>query len=199
MPFNPPYDERELLLRLSNSDPGAYRILFEQYWHQVYAIGLKLCKSPELAKDLAQETFIKVWNQRHLLTGVVHFRSFLFTISRNLTIDHLRKKVFTAGNEEYLMAYFSDDASTPQEKTEYRELEHLLNRAVNNLPPQMQQVFRLSRFEGLSHAEIAVRMNITRITSKSYMVRALYAIRQYLSQHGVKQYLIPMLLFVLFR
>lgn len=197
MPFVQPYNEQELLLRLSEGDSDAYRILFQQYWNQVYAIGLKLSKSPELAKDLAQESFIKVWNHREKLAGVIHFRPFLFTLTRNLAIDHLRKKVFSAGNEEYLLAYFSDDAGTPQEKAEYKELENLLQRAVNNLPPQMQQVFRLSRYEGLSHAEIALRMNITRVTSKSYMVRALYSIKQYLSRHGEEQFLLPLLLCLL--
>lgn len=197
MPIVPPYDEQELLMRLSQGDSEAYRAFFEQYWNQVYAIGLKLSKSPELAKDLAQESFIKVWNHREKLTEVTHFPSFLFTLTRHLVIDHLRKKVFTAGNEEYLTAYFSDDASSPQEKAEYKELEHLLHRAVNNLPPQMQQVFRLSRFEGLSHSEIALRMNITRVTSKSYMVRALYAIRKYLSQYGDEPLLLPLLLCLL--
>lgn len=197
MPFVQPYNEQELLLRLSEGDSDAYRILFERYWHQVYAIGLKLCKQPELAKDLAQESFIKIWNHRQQLAGVTHFRPFLFTITRHVVIDHLRKKVFSAGNEEYLLAYFSDDAATPQEKAEYRELENLLQRAVNSLPPQMQQVFRLSRYEGLSHAEIALRMNITRVTSKSYMVRALYAIKQYLTHNGGEQFLIPLLLTLL--
>ncbi|BAV06898.1 RNA polymerase sigma-70 factor, ECF subfamily [Filimonas lacunae] len=197
MPFVPPYNEPELLLCLSKGDPDAYRALFEQYWDAVYAIALKLCKQPELAKDLAQESFIKIWNHRDKLTGVTHFTPFLFTLTRHLVIDHLRRKVFTVGNEAYLTAYFSDDAGTPQEKAEYKELEHLLNRAVNSLPPQMQQVFRLSRFEGLSHAEIALRMNITRVTSKSYMVRALNGIRQYLSQYSDEQYLLPLLLCLL--
>lgn len=184
-------------MRLSEGDADAYRILFERYWGQVYAIGLKLCKQPELAKDLAQESFIKVWNHREQLAGVTHFPAFLFTLTRRLVIDHLRKKVFSGSNEEYLLAYFNDDAGTPQEKAEYRELENLLQRAVNNLPPQMQQVFRLSRYEGLSHAEIALRMNITRVTSKSYMVRALHAIKQYLSRYGGEQFLLPLLLTLL--
>lgn len=184
MPFVQPYNEQELLLRIAAGDQQAYREIFEGYWDKVYAIGLRLTKSPELAKDLAQETFIKIWNNRDKLPAVTNFSAFIFTISRHQVIDHLRKKVFTTGNEEYLVAYFSDDAITPHEKAEYKELEQLLNGAIDNLPPQLQQVFRLSRFEGLSHAEIALRMNITRITSKSYMVRALYAIRKYLSQYN---------------
>lgn len=189
MPFVQPYNEQELLLRIASGDQDAYRQIFECYWDKVYGIGLRLTKSPELAKDLAQETFIKIWNNRDKLPAVTNFSAFIFTVSRHLVIDHLRKKVFTTSNEEYLTAYFSDDAISPQEKTEYKELENLMNRAIDNLPPQLQQVFRLSRFEGLTHAEIALRMNITRITSKSYMVRALYAIRKYLSQHNDEQFI----------
>ena len=190
MPFAQPYNERELLLRIATGDQEAYQEIFERYWNKVYAIGLRLSKSPELAKDLAQETFIKIWNNREKLPEVANFSAFLSTVSRHLAIDHLRKKVFTTNNEDYLVAYFSDDAISPHEKAEYKELEKILNDAVNNLPAQLQQVFRLSRFEGLSHAEIALRMNITRITSKSYMVRALYAIRKYLSQYNGEQLLV---------
>ena len=190
MPFAQPYNERELLLRIATGEQEAYQEIFERYWNKVYAIGLRLSKSPELAKDLAQETFIKIWNNREKLPEVDNFSAFLSTVSRHLAIDHLRKKVFTTNNEDYLVAYFSDDAISPHEKAEYKELEKILNDAINNLPTQLQQVFRLSRFEGLSHAEIALRMNITRITSKSYMVRALYSIRKYLSQYNGEQLLV---------
>lgn len=196
LPFVQPYNEHELLLRIASGDQEAYRQLFECYWDKVYGKGLRLTKSPELAKDLAQETFIKIWNNRDKLPAITNFSAFIFTVSRHLVIDHLRKKVFTTSNEDYLVAYFSDDAMLPHEKAEYKELEKLLDRAIDNLPPQLQQVFRLSRFEGLSHAEIALRMNITRITSKSYMVRALYAIRKYLSQHNDEQYIIMLVVFL---
>lgn len=199
LPSVQPYQEHDLLLRLAAGEEEAFREMFERYWGKVYAIGLRLSKSPELAKDLAQETFIKIWNNREQLTEVTNFSAFLSTVSRHLVIDHLRKKVFTTSNEDYLVAYFSDDDITPHEKAEYRELEQILNNAINNLPAQLQQVFRLSRYEGLTHAEIALRMNITSITSKSYMVRALHAIRKYLSQYGDQQvlliFLVPGLIF----
>lgn len=193
MSFAPLYNETELLQCLSAGDEKAFREIFERYWDQVHAVGLKILKSPELAKDLAQDTFMKVWHNREQLRDVKNFRSYLNTVSRNLAIDHLRKKVFTVENEDYLLAYFSDDAGSPNEDAECKELEQLLHRAVDHLPAQMQQVFRLSRFEGLSHAEIASRMNITRVTSKSYMVRALGAVRKYLSRYRYEQFLLCLL------
>lgn len=187
------YNEAQLLQLLSAGDPIAFRQVFELHWDQVHAVGLKILKSPELAKDLAQDIFMKVWHNREQLKDVSNFRAYLNVLSRNMAIDHLRKKVFTADNEDYLLAYFSEDAPAPAKDAEYKELEQILHEAVDHLPPQMQQVFRLSRFEGLSHAEIAARMNITRVTSKSYMVRALAAIRKHLSHYQYE----PLLLWVI--
>ncbi|HEX2845772.1 MAG TPA: RNA polymerase sigma-70 factor [Chitinophagaceae bacterium] len=195
MPFIPTYNEAHLLQRLAAGEQDAFRQVFEQYWDQVYAIGLKISKSPELAKDLAQETFMKLWHQRAHLKEVTNFRAYLNALSRNLAIDHLRKKVFTADNEDYLLNYFREDTAMLAGDAEYKELEQILSEAVNQLPPQMQQVFRLSRFEGLSHAEIAARMNITLVTSKSYMVRALAAIRKHLSRYQYEPLLLWLFVF----
>ncbi|OJW03193.1 MAG: hypothetical protein BGO52_02170 [Sphingobacteriales bacterium 44-61] len=191
----PTYNEAHLLQRLAAGEQDAFRQVFEQYWDQVYAVGLKISKSPELAKDLAQETFMKLWHQRAQLNAVTNFRAYLNVLSRNLAIDHLRKKVFTADNEDYLLNYFHEGAAMLTGDAEYKELEQILSEAVNQLPPQMQQVFRLSRFEGLSHAEIAARMNITLVTSKSYMVRALAAIRKHLSRYQYEPLLFWLFIF----
>jgi len=193
LPYIPTYNEAHLLLRLASGEQDAFRQIFERYWDQAYAVGLKISKSPELAKDLAQETFMKVWHQRAQLKDVTNFRAYLNVLSRNLAIDHLRRKVFTAENEDYLLNYFQEETTASTGDAEYKELEQILHEAVNELPPQMQQVFRLSRYEGLSHAEIAARMNITLVTSKSYMVRALAAIRKHLSRYKYE----PLLLWII--
>lgn len=197
LPYIPTYNEAHLLLRLASGEQDAFRQIFERYWDQVYAVGLKISKSPELAKDLAQETFMKVWHQRAQLKDVTNFRAYLNVLSRNLAIDHLRKKVFTVENEDYLLHYFQEETMASTGDAEYKELEQILHEAVNELPPQMQQVFRLSRYEGLSHAEIAARMNITPVTSKSYMVRALAAIRKHLSRYQYEPFLLWLIALVM--
>ena len=138
---------------------------------------------------------MKLWHNREQLHEVKNFRAYINVLSRNLAIDQLRKKVFTVENEEYLLSYFSVETAAPVEDAECKELEQLLHKAVDQLPPQMQQVFKLSRFEGLSHAEIAARMNITRVTSKSYMVRALAAIRTHLAHYQYEPLLVWLMIF----
>jgi RNA polymerase sigma-19 factor, ECF subfamily len=172
------HNEKELLLLTASGDKQAYQQLFEHYWGQVYGVAQRLTKSPEHSKDLAQDIFLKLWEQREKLTTVKNLPSFLYTITRNLVHDHLRTKVFRESNREFLMNYFSYHDESARELLEQKEQENILNDAIQSLPPQLQQVVRLSKIEGLSHDEIASRMGITALSSKTYMVRALAMLRK---------------------
>ncbi|HVI45126.1 MAG TPA: RNA polymerase sigma-70 factor [Chitinophaga sp.] len=172
------HTERELLLLIAEGDQHAFRQLFEIYWKQVFGACLQLTKSPELAKDLSQDIFLKIWNTRNRLTDVRSFKSYLFTIARNTVRDQLRTTVFRESNREFLEHYFSGKAISPQQVLEQKQLSDRLMRAINSLPPKLHQVFMLSHLEGLSHKEIAERLEISPLSSKTYMVRALLILRR---------------------
>ena len=72
---------------------------------------------------------------------------------------------------------------SPQDIVEQKELDGVALAAVDKLPPKLKEVFRLSRVEGLSHEEIGRRMNITPLSSKTYIVRALAILREILGTH----------------
>jgi len=180
------YDERALLLLIAGGDKQAFNQLFDAYWDQVYGTSLHLTKSPEQSKDLAQDIFLKLWERRAALPSVQNFSGFLYTITRNLVHDHLRTKVFRDSNLAFLIHYFSSDGISPQRQLEQKELTGALEQAVMRLPAQLQRVFILHRMEGLSHGEIAQRLNITPLSSKTYMVRALMALRVQLAENADK-------------
>ena len=172
------HNEQELLRLVAQGDMQAYQQLFDCYWDQVYGAGLRLTKTPEQAKDLAQDIFLKLWDNRTKLTEVKDFRSYLFVITRNLVHDQIRTRIFHESNKEFLTNYFAYNESSPEEILEQKELGEALNAAIRKLPSRLRQVFNLRRSEGLSHVEIAKRLNITTISSKTYMVRALMALRK---------------------
>lgn len=180
------HTDQTLLLLVAGGDKNAYQEIFLRYWGQVYGTCLRLTKAPELAKDLAQEIFLKLWDQRARLTEVKKLDAYLYVIARNLVTDYLRKNVFVSSQAARLEEYFAYDGPGPQQRLEYRELEKLLKEAVDQLSPQLRQVFILSREEGLSHEQIAGRMGISRVSSKAYIVRALAEIRKYLGRHTDK-------------
>ncbi len=175
--------ESELLLRVSQGDPHAFRELFAVYSRQVYSLCIKLTKDSEQAKDLTQEIFARLWVKRERLNSVHYFKGFLTTMALNLVRNHLQKKVLDITNADYLEAWFAESTPAPDRNMEVKELECILREAVEHLPPQLNRSFVLSRIAGMSHAEIASQMKLSPLTVKSHIARALTLIRGYLEQH----------------
>jgi RNA polymerase sigma-70 factor (family 1) len=180
------YTEPELLQRIAQGDPFAFRQIFTTYSRQVYTLCLKLTKDGEQAKDLTQEIFARLWMRRERLRSVHHFSAFLSTVALNLIRNHLQKKVLDPANEAYLITWFRESAPTPDKIIEIKELQLALQEAVDHLPPQLNRSFVLSRIAGMSHAEIARQMKLSPLTVKSHIARALTFIRAYLEQHHAK-------------
>lgn len=169
---------------IAQDNKKAFNELFARYWSQVYGVCLHLTKSPEQSRDLAQDIFLKVWENRTKLPAVRNFKSWLYTISRNLVHDYLRNKIFRDSNFPFLNLYFSDETTvySPESQLEQKELAGRLHTAIESLPTQLQSVFTLHRFQGLSHEQIAKQLDITPLSSKTYMTRALIALRRLLSE-----------------
>jgi RNA polymerase sigma-70 factor (ECF subfamily) len=175
--------ERELLQRVAEGDSASFRTLFNQYARHIYGLALRFTKSPQQAEDLTQEIFARIWLNRSSLKEVLHFRPFLNTVARNLIRDFLRKKTIATDNEPALLNTISDQSPGPQEKMDAKELQGVLDEAIGQLSPQLRTAFTLSRVEGLTHQQIAARMNISVLTSKNHLVRALASIRNYLREN----------------
>lgn len=174
--------EKEFIIKIAEGDVSAYTQFFNAYWKRIFANAQQFTKDPELAQDLAQEVFLKIWLKREQLYKVDNLEGYLYAIARNIFLDHLKKKVLDTSNSQYLETWFAETSQTIQQKLEFEELEALVQKAIAQLPPQMQTAFKLSRFEGLTHEEIASQMNISKVTSQSYIVRALTNIRKILSE-----------------
>jgi RNA polymerase sigma-70 factor (ECF subfamily) len=107
----------------------------------------------------------------------------------------MRTRIFHESNREFLTNYFAYSESSPEEILEQKELGEALNAAIRKLPFRLRQVFNLRRSEGLSHIEIAKRLNITTISSKTYMVRALMALRKEIIRNHGKLFFVAGFLF----
>lgn len=176
--------EVELVNRVARGDEQAFRIVFQQYWPRVYSVALIFAKSPEVAEDAAQEVFAHLWMKKELLKEVREFKAYLLTAARNHILNKLRREVFTGTFDEYLKEYFADSLSDPAASLELKEASHIIEAGISQLTPQQQKVFRLSRFQGLTHAEIAVATGLSQRTVKNYMVSAILSLRNYLDKYS---------------
>jgi RNA polymerase sigma-70 factor (ECF subfamily) len=188
-------NEKELVQQVADGSEAAYRKLFAHYWDPIYSVAFVFTKSREMAQDLAQDVFARIWIKKERLKEVNRFDAYLFITARNVIIDRLRKKVFTAGNEACLIEYFADSSLTPYDRTELKEMEEIIYKGVSVLPERQRTAFRLSRFQGLGHEEIALKMGVSKESVKSYIVRAISQLRKYLAQHSE---VIPLICFIVF-
>lgn len=165
------------------------------YWDKMYGNILYHCKQSELAVELTQDLFISVWQNRIRLDEIGRFDSYLYAIARNLVLGAMRKKVLPLIDSEIFDQYFVDDGLTGINILELKELQSVLNNAIEQLPSQMKNAFTLHRIHGLNHEQVAKQMNISKFSSQTYVARAMVQLRAALARHKGEAGLILGLLF----
>ncbi|MBE0673098.1 MAG: RNA polymerase sigma-70 factor [Bacteroidales bacterium] len=181
-----PADEKALLWRISEGDESAFRKIYDTYYDHIYNAAYAFMKSPYLAEDATQEVFCKVWHKRAMLPEVEKFDAWLFIMARNHILTEIKNNLRQANFVEQLRLYVNELADSPLQDLLTRESESLIRDAVEQLPPQQKSVFRLSREEGLSQDEIALKLSISKNTVRNHMNAALKYLRHcLLTQRGM--------------
>jgi len=168
---------------VSEGDEYAFRQLFDQYRNKIFSIAWKITGVKSAAEDVVQEVFIKLWMNKEKLAEVENFNAYLNTITRNHIFNNLRKVAYEQTFLEDLIRQQSVNTIDVSDPVLYNELQNLVHRAIQQLTPQQKKVFQLSRTDGLKHAEIAARLNLSRSTVKDHIVEALRSIRTFLNAH----------------
>ena len=176
-------NEKELLRRVSRGDAQAFSTFFHTYNARLFPFIIKIVKSTAIAEEIVQETFLRAWVHRHKLAQLNEPGAWLFRIASNLALTHLRN----AANDAIKHAGFSSSSSTINELTnelDKKEMAHLLEQAINQLPAKRQTVFRLSKQEGLTYQQIADQLNISPNTVKEHLVQAIKFIRDHIRKQS---------------
>jgi RNA polymerase sigma-70 factor (family 1) len=181
------HNERELLLLLTGGDENAFEEIYHMYSHRIYGNLIKLVKSEALAQELLQDTFIKVWEHKHSIDPEQSFRAYLFSIAQNLVYDFYRK----AARDKQLRQELLTTAAIFYEHIEETLLgdtnEALLQKAIENLPPQRRQVFILCKLEGKSYNEVSSLLGISTSTISDHIVKATRHIKEIIAKENRKK------------
>ena len=169
--------EKDLLNKVAEGNEDSFRQLFSKYHQQLGTHIFRITNSVDLAEEIVQDVFLKIWMSREALSGVHNFKAYLFVISKNHTLNCLRK----LSKERMYMKKCEDDFARENVYDEEPiDLYHsLLDEAINQLPAQQQKVYLLSRHERLRYAEVASELNISRETVKKYLQIATASITAY--------------------
>lgn len=175
--------DQELLEKVAGGSEAAFNLLYKKYAGKVYTMGLRYLKSPFLAQDAVQEVFVKVWKNRIQLPTLTSFPAWLTTISRNQLINELQKEIPMESLESFAPEDIRTNTSSNHNDVDFRELEQLIRNGINSFSPRQQQIYKLSREEGLSHKQIAEQLDISYDMVREHMSKALKNLRVFLENH----------------
>lgn len=185
--------EIELLRLLKAGDTNAYIQLYNKYHPAIYAYVIRFIKVPELAEDVLQEVFLKVWEIRERIDPTLSFKAYIYRISRN-SVFKMLKKISAEDDLRIQVAYhISETIEDVDLKLQWQQYEQILQAAIDLLPPQRQKIFKLCRQEGKKYEEVAAELNISRNTVKEHMVLAAKSIKEYVFRHADIQLVIALL------
>jgi RNA polymerase sigma-70 factor (ECF subfamily) len=176
--------EHEELLRWDKfNEEEFFESLFKKWYAVLCPFVFRVVKDKEIAQDLVQDVFVKLWEKREQIEINTSVKSYLFRACMNAALNHeSARKRYNVTNDEAISLSISDDAAT-DDSIQLSELEKRINKAIDTLPPACKNVFILSRFEELSYKEISETLQISIKTVENQMGKALKILRVQLNDY----------------
>lgn len=183
-------EEQELINRIKHNDKKAFEIVFREYFHVLHEYVIFYIGNSQLAEDIVQDIFLKIWESRDRLAIHSTLKGYLFRSVHNNCIQCLRHKVVEQNHhtihkaklEEALLMnrLFFESGLT---KLFQNDIESLVEKGINDLPGKTREIYMLSRHKHLKNSEIARKFNVTEKSVEYHITRALESLRKYLKDY----------------
>ncbi|MGV8093679.1 MAG: RNA polymerase sigma-70 factor [Mangrovibacterium sp.] len=183
MAYNHLTDSELVWLLIHEDDSNCFGELYVRYRKKLLLYCLTFVKLPDIAEDIVQDVFTAVWKGRHGLNPEMSFSSYLYTITRNRTLNFLRQVNTDRKLKEKLLKAGKPEPGTIEMPILDKEYKILLDNAVAQLSPLRQNIFKLSREQHKSHNEIARLLRISPYTVQENISASLKQIKTYLNRH----------------
>lgn len=164
--------DREVRTQFRDGDPDAVRAVYRDYGRLVYAVAYRVLADRGLAEEATQQAFLKAWKAAASLDEARDMGPWLVSIARRVAIDVYRREALRSAVPLDAVAPSNPALMSEPESAETVYDIWEVRRAVAELPAQEQEIVRLQHFEGLTHAEIAQRLQVAVGTVKSRSFRA---------------------------
>lgn len=170
-------DDLKVVEALRAGNENMFELLFRQYYNSLCNYANSIVKDVDEAEDMVQQVMITIWEKRNTLQITTSLKSYLFRAVHNASLNSIRKqKTITSYTESNMQSQeMSEMATSGNVMT--KELNSQIGIAIEKLPQQCRMVFKLSRFENMKYAEIAVHLEISVKTVENHMGKALKLLR----------------------
>lgn len=152
-------DEKELLQKLRDGDENAFNQLYQIYARRLASKLIYLLKSEELAQDVLQDVFLKIWSSREMIDPELNFSALLSKMATNLSKNVFRKNLY----DQSLLSLMDPEASyNPIDDADNAsQAKAVLEMALSKLTERQRDIYILHKLDGRSYKEISEQLNIS--------------------------------------
>lgn len=172
--------------------------LYIEYHGRIYAYALSILKDEQLAEDVVQDVFVKLWEIAEKITGE-EIQKLIFAMTKRKIIDLWRKQVSSRKYQEFFIANYCEADSNTLNTLEANELHEQLGTALSQLTETQSRIFKMSKLEGYSYVEISEELGISSHTVKYHLVHSMRLVKFHLKTFIEKTVLTGLiLLYIIF-
>lgn len=178
--------EQELLAATKRGEQWALNQLFNRHYTLLLSDVYRLIRDEDTCKDIAQEVFVELWNKRESLDIHTSLRAYLRRAAVNRALNHIKTSRRTVLDDD--AQNWAETGEYPEETLEIHDQaenrEHVLRQAIDALPEKCRLVFSLSRFDNMSHKEIAEKLGISVKTIENQITKAMKSLRETMRRYA---------------
>lgn len=169
--------DEALILRIQQGDRKAFTLFYERNRSNLYLAAYHLLRDSDDALDAVQELFAEVWQHPDRIDASGNIKGYLYIVLRNRVLSMMSRSKYL---DKYIASYIAFEQphlSNTEETVLARDLEHLLEEKISQLPPRMREIYELSWRDNLTNKEISEQMDISEGTVKQQKHHALRILR----------------------
>ena len=176
--------DRELVELLIGGSQSAYRELYARFKDRLMYLCKRYLKNEADAEDIVHDVFLKLWETRHFINTDLSFSGYVQTIAQNYAMDKLRHFEVHSRFARSILMKGADSTNETEVSVIDNDYTELLDELIESLPSRQQEIFRLSRIEGLTYKEISELMQISVPAVQKHASLSLKNIKEHLQQHA---------------
>jgi len=165
--------------KVAEGDTKAFRQIFDLLFVNLTKFSFSFVQSQEASTEIVDELFVQLWTKREKIMDIVDLRVYLYTASKNASLNYIAKRAKQIQLEPYdqIQVQMADNNS-PEQMMIDKEILHKIRMAIDQLPPRCKLIFKLIREDGLKYSEVAAILNLSIKTIDNQIVIAVSRIKE---------------------
>lgn len=168
--------DAELLNKIAAGITSAFEELMRRHEPRIFQFALKIVKSPELAQEISQDVFLKIWEKRTSLNTIETLPAWLFSMAKNQSLNTLKEIARRYAHEEKYAAA-QDEVLDGEAEIQYNDLKKFAAILIDQLSPQRKIIYQMKVEQGLTTSEIAAKLNLSPSTIRTQLAKSYQLLR----------------------